>query len=109
MPCLWDVFQRIVFMKIGNTLCIRLPRPFIVDRSPSLKSFLRRKVCELVMAKVIQLRNESWLIHWIIDNMKEYSENTRFLIPDRQSNFLLEWKTNFNKYNQIEYLMSMSV
>ena len=37
------------------------------------------------------------------------TDSTRFLIPDRQSNFLLEWKTNFNKYNQIEYLMSMSV
>jgi len=61
------------------------------------------------MAKVIQLRNESWFIHWIINTTQGNSGNTRFLIPDRQSNFLLEWKKNVRS-NQVESLtLSMSV
>ena len=47
------------------------------------------------MAKVIQLRNESWLIDWIIDTTGKIEGETSFQITNRQSTYVLKCNYRF--------------
>jgi hypothetical protein len=55
------------------------------------------------MAKVIQLRNESWLIDWIIDTTGKIEGKTSFQIANRQSTFVLKCNYRF-----LQLTLSMS-
>ena len=94
-------------MKIGNTLSIRLSCPFIVGQQLAQFEIISETKGVRIGHGQGDTIAERIVAHPLDHGHNGKTDSTRFLIPDRQSNILLEWKTNIRKIGSVTLSMSV--